>query len=226
MWPLLRSQILYHAWWLGPVLLAMVLVGVGFGFFDPDLETEIGMWAAIIVVGGVMSGTVTWSIEQRERRLLLWLTLGVRPGAAHLARILTVSALPVSVFLLSIPSLAASRGAFDIGWLGEPFSLLGICLAAISLVFFSEEVNVRLSGRPELLWLFNVAMPTLIILVSYLSVSSATPWSAASQIAVWHGAALFLFLISYLLFRRRSTYLLGTDCTGWKPQDWSESSDA
>lgn len=226
MWLLLRSQIRYHSWWLGPVLLAVVLLGVGLGLAEPDLETELDAWFSLVLVGGVISGSVIWNSDQRERRLLLWLTLSVRPASAHAARLLLVLFLPASIVLLSVPILWWSHGTYELPWLLNLLGIQGLCLAAIYLMYFGEEVNVRIADKQALLWAFNFGLPLGIVAVAFFTMRMETPLSSPAQVLGWHAVALVLGLTSLVLFRTRPSYLLGTDCTGWRPQDWSESADA
>lgn len=220
MWSLLTSQLRYHAWWLIPAHLLIALIGLGFGFVDPADETSLDLWAALTIVGTVVMVVVHWGIEQRERRLLFWISLAVPLLRVQAARLLVAALLPATVTAMVFACITLSLGSVEPEGLRQIVSMQAFALTFIFLLHFSEEVNVRLAGREVLLYLFNFGLPAVLV---WAMLGRFDPTGSPTMIYLWFAMAAALALTSLVLFRSRSTYLVGTDpCMSWKPAYWNE----
>ena len=226
MWHLLRSQFLYQRTFFIVSTLFGIAIASPFIFWIDKPDVIRGFWQAWILLFGILVTTWQWTIEQRERRLLLWHTLSVPRSELAKARLLLPVVIHILYLGMALIGLYISHLTQGIELGTIPRLVLashGFSLVLALNIYLSEEISVFLQPWRWAVIAFNVVL-VAIILIAVLSDFGLFPSSYSwwGVLAV-HIAAFGFWYLTYWMFQRRSALMVGINpCSGF-PEDWSSA---
>lgn len=222
MWTLIDAQLRYRRSGLAVAAAATLAFGL---ILSLELDVPVRIWAlAALFLGGGLN-LAHWMNDQRERRLLLWAALPLRPVemvAARLVTVLLVQAVATAVALVGVMVTAAVRGAPDPRIWAMLLGAQGFALIAIAVVHLHEELTWILSRRRWALIVLNVGLVAFSAALAF----SATVIDSWPYVVATYVVAGALAMATVTLFVRRRSFLVGVNCVTGFPVDWSEGTKA
>ncbi|MEM6795741.1 MAG: hypothetical protein AAF725_17330 [Acidobacteriota bacterium] len=232
MWTLIKSQLEYSKRTVFFLWFAALCVGLPATLMAGHIEDIFGLWRVLVGFGGCVLAIKLYSLDLKERRLLLWMALPIAPWRLGLARVLLPMALQASLllpFFLSSPlwpsaaegaAVAAAPGAA--AWLIlRVLAVQGLILIVVMMCYFVEEFCLVLSPWRWAVVVLNLAFGVPVgwfLLNPDRVISNLYTWPG---VAVAHALALALAASTLWLFTRRRSYLMGINPWHGMPVDWT-----
>lgn len=226
---LLRTELTYRRTSLlvgvGAVAVFVLAMVIGISPDEPESLPKAASLAVFAV--GLTLLLWTWTRDQQERRLLVWVPLPVGAweiaGARLAVPIVLQACLSTTAFLMVwLEALQNAPPA-----LGDVVAQIagaqGLVLAIAAGLYLSEELSVRFHRSRIALVLLNVAVVGL--LVAVFSVEDGVLPGRARLDSIWVSHLVTLLLLSWsaVLFAGRPSYLLGISPIHGFPEDWSRA---
>ena len=187
------------------------------------------IWSVLTLMAGMGISVFLWSQDIRERRVLSWLRLPIRPAVAAGARLAVptvLHALVILPFLFCLPIWFDETDSEASGALLRVFGIHAFSLLMSVIIYLSEELMVLvykwgLVGVIGINVTFVVGMLGFVVLGDRLGLPELD--SLPGMVIAYTGSVV-LALFTVRLYARRANYLLGVDGCTSMPVDWGASS--
>ena len=228
MWNLIAEQLRYRR--RGLVVTGVLTLVVGFVvcFFLQDPTRHYRVWALVLLVASGGTNLYLWTLDQKERRSLLWASLPLRRRDIAAARLLSVFCVQAAFFGLCLlgalvtDRLVVHRGPdfAGVGWL---LICQGFALVSVAFVFLYEEVMLQAVRRRWGVILANTAAILSFAMLTLFALRALESFESWQALVALHVLAVAFMGIAYSLFVRRQDLLMGVNAITGCPENWSSS---
>lgn len=213
----------------GRTVIAIGLLGFVFVFvlslLPPRPGARHGLWYIYVLLFGFVGGIYCWTVDLSERRNLLWAQLPIPRRSLATGRLLVPLVVQLSISIagfIGILAMQLVKGQADL--MEAAFRVLSgqsLGLLLIYFVFFNEELSIALSRRRWLILTITIVLIPASIFLSFFTpiLNTHETWPG---IATFHAIAVFMALLSWFMFLRRYSFLVGINVWTGLPEDWSE----
>ena len=225
MWKLIASQFQYRRLVLAVVGLTALVFLLPVTLLVDDLE-DVGEILQLLVLGfGVGINVFLWSVDQHERRMLLWTVLPVRLEeiiAARLLSVIVVQGVAGAAALISLGVASHVHQAPLFDQLSKILGFQGLALLGVASIYLNEEISL-LIGRSNWAIFMASTLPWVLFLTIALGPFNFPSYKTWAGIFVSHLATLGMLYLAYRMFLRRQSFLQGVSPVSGFPEDWSEA---
>ena len=189
-------------------------------------KDSYSLWTVFVLLFGLGASIYLWAVESYERRMLMWTQLPIPPHIIYGARLASTAALQLYVTVLAWFGMVLSQSYkqdLDFGEVGlHTLGAQGMTLFFILFVYLNEEVSLYLSPWRWAVIALNVLMIPFFAFLAFQT-SAMDYYETWSGVTVSHIVAVLMALVSYQLFLRRRSFLVGLNAWTGLPEDWTES---
>lgn len=222
MWTLVGAQFRYYAVWMLSLVVPGVLFAVAVTLEVDDPVRAGKMWTIFTLVFGVTLQIVCYQKDIRERRSVLLMELPVTPTQVAAARLMQPLLLQSGLLGMALFSLALLEPTALTGPpLGKVLSGNGLAMLVSFALYAFEEIGIYLAEHKTWFWLSQMAFSAAIVVFALNPWGTFPDLDAPAGLACLYGAALVCALASYVLFKNRPNFLIGTDPNCGLPVNWS-----
>ena len=228
MWNVIREQLSYRRLELLALLVLASCIALVASSNAESAEGMRGVWTFVAVILGGGANLYLWTVDQRERRMLLWVTVPLTPRLAASARLVSTLIVQGAVSFVGISCLSAVLAAE--GYLDLENATLalrsilggqGVGLLAIGFVHFQEELNLHFSRSRAVVYTISALSLAFFAVLAFFASREQLSLEAWATIAGCHSLAAFAAGCAFALFLRRRNHLVGVDAFWGTPEDWS-----
>ena len=207
----------------------LLVAGLTASLMIDSVRTLGKIWSVLTLMAGMGISVFLWSQDIRERRLLSWLRLPIRPTMAAGARLtvpVVLHALVILPFFLCLPLWYDASDPELSRALIKVFGIHAFSLCMSMLIYLSEELTVLVHrwGLKGVIGLNVIFVAGLLGFVTFGERLGLPELDSLPGMGITYAGALLLASLTARLYARRSNYLLGVDGCTSMPVDWGASS--
>ena len=226
MWTLVLEQFRYRRSALLFAAVVALALGLAGALTLAGDDTSYRLWLLILLVVGGTLNIHLWTVEQRERRTLLWSALPVARHQIGGARLLSLFVVQIGMLLICfsgacIASLFGGDAPFHPELVRYLFAGHGFVLLTMTFVYLHEEIMLRTSHWRWGSWGVNLAAIAFFAVATFFAFRYFGGYESWEGVILMHFMSLGFGVCAYVLFPQRKDMLMGVNAFSGCPENWS-----